>query len=467
MKTFKELNLIAPIERAVAEENYVTPTPIQAKTIPHVLAGRDILGCAQTGTGKTAAFALPILNRLGKQNSRSIPGSPLALIIAPTRELAIQIDKSFKAYGRHLKVSRALVYGGVKQHKQVQSLRNGSDILIATPGRLLDLMEQGQIRLHFLQVFVLDEADRMLDMGFMPDLRRIIAQLPQKRQSLFFSATLPPDIVRLTKSLLRDPISVNVTPKTSSLESIEQRVMFIDKDRKKAVLKKILTVEDVNSALVFTRTKRAANYVAAFLGKNGINATAIHSDKTQTTRQRILEDFRKKKIRVLVATDVAARGIDIDGISHVVNFEMPVEPENYTHRIGRTGRAGATGIAISFCSFDERSDLRAVERIIGQKVPVDPDYPEPDRTESSYKDRNSRRRPNHRNSSGGRRRKRPGANSSPRKVAAKTTTDSSKPDSFGEGLISKEASKAGGTEKPKRRRRNRRPRRKAPTRNNS
>lgn len=464
MTTFQELNLIAPIERAIAEENYVTPTPIQEKTIPQALEGKDVLGCAQTGTGKTAAFALPILNRLGKQNQRSIPGSPLALILAPTRELAIQIDKSFAAYGRHLKLSRVLVYGGVKQQKQVVSLRNGSDILIATPGRLLDLMEQGQIRLHFLQVFVLDEADRMLDMGFMPDLRRIIAQLPDKRQSLFFSATLPPDIVRLTQSLLRDPVNVNVTPKTTSLKSIEQRVMFVDKSQKKAVLKKVLKAGDVSSALVFTRTKRAANYVAAYLAKNNVNATAIHSDKTQTTRQRILEDFRNNKIRVLVATDVAARGIDIDGISHVVNFEMPVEPENYTHRIGRTGRMGARGVAISFCSSDERSDLRAVERIIGQKVPVDPDYPEPDRAESSYRDRNSRRRPNHRNRSGSRRGKRTGAPSAAKNVASKTTSDTSKGDSFGEGLMSKDATKKSGTEKPNRRR-NRRPRRKTPTRN--
>ena len=377
MKTFAELDLIAPLQRALADEKYEIPTPIQAQTIPGALSGHDVLGCAQTGTGKTAAFALPILNRLGKQNLPSKPNRPLVLVLAPTRELAIQIGDSFATYGKHLPLRHVLVYGGVSQGNQVRALNRGAHILVATPGRLLDLMEQGYIHLNDLQVFVLDEADRMLDMGFLPDLKKIIKQLPQKRQSLFFSATMPPKIVELSQRLLTDPLSVNVTPESTSVERIEQQVFFVERNGKRDLLQKILTKPDVDRAIVFSRTKRGANLLAQKLLLGGIRAAAIHGNKSQGARQRALEAFRNKQVQVLVATDVAARGIDIDGVTHVVNFDLPVEPESYVHRIGRTGRAGAEGLAISFCSTDERGDLLAIERLIGQKVPLAPGQPAP------------------------------------------------------------------------------------------
>ncbi len=377
MKTFAEIELIAPVQRALADENYETPTPIQAQTVPAALQGRDVLGCAQTGTGKTAAFALPILNRLGQRNRKAAPNHPFVLVLAPTRELAIQIGESFATYGRHLRLRQALVYGGVSQGNQVRALNRGAHILVATPGRLLDLMNQGHIKLDQLEVFVLDEADRMLDMGFLPDLKRIISQLPDQRQSLFFSATMPPKIVDLTHRLLRDPVSVNVTPESTTVEKIEQRVLFVERRGKHALLRTILDTEDVERALVFTKTKRAANMLAEQLVRGGIRATAIHGNKSQAARQRALEAFRRKHVQVLVATDVAARGIDIDRITHVVNYDLPVEPEAYVHRIGRTGRAGADGIALSFCCAGERRELRAIEQLIGQKVPVDPDQPAP------------------------------------------------------------------------------------------
>ena len=370
MKTFEELDLIGPVQRALAEEKYETPTPIQAQTIPPALRGRDVLGCAQTGTGKTAAFALPILNWLGQRNRKAVPNRPFALVLAPTRELAIQIEESCATYGKALRVRRALVYGGVSQVHQVRTLRRGAHLLVATPGRLLDLMNQGHIKLDHLELFVLDEADRMLDMGFLPDLNRIIRHLPSQRQSLFFSATMPPRIIQLTKRLLRNPVSVDVTPKSRSLAAIDQRVMFVERSAKQALLRKVLTAADVNLALVFTRTKRAANLVAHKLVRSGIQAVAIHGNKSQNARQRALVAFRSKQIRVLVATDVAARGIDIDGITHVVNYDLPDEPDSYVHRIGRTGRAGAEGIAISFCSPSERGELRSIEALIGKKVPV-------------------------------------------------------------------------------------------------
>ena len=378
MKNFDELNLIAPLKRAIAEENYQTPTEIQAQTIPHLLDGRDVLGCAQTGTGKTAAFALPILNRLGNQSCKSIPNSPQVLVLAPTRELAIQIDESFATYGRHLRLKRALVYGGVSQIRQVRSLKRGAHILVATPGRLLDLMNQGHVNLEQLQVFVLDEADRMLDMGFLPDLKRIIAKLPKKRQSLFFSATFPPKIAQFSRQLLQDPVTVDVTPKTTSVERIEQRVIFIAQKQKKPLLERLLRTDGVGQTLVFTKTKRGANHLCKGLSNSGIKSTVIHGNKSQAARQRALEQFRKEQVQVLVATDVAARGIDVDGITHVVNFELPMEPENYVHRIGRTGRAGASGIALSLCSSAERGILRDIERLIGQKVPVDADNSQPE-----------------------------------------------------------------------------------------
>jgi ATP-dependent RNA helicase RhlE len=372
LKTFADMQLIAPVQKALAEEKYETPTPIQSQTVPSALSGRDVLGCAQTGTGKTAAFALPILHQLGQHNRKAVPNRPFVLVLAPTRELAIQIGDSFATYGRHLKLRQALVYGGVGQAQQVRTLKRGAHLLIATPGRLLDLMNQGHIHLDQLETFVLDEADRMLDMGFLPDLRRIIAKLPEQRQSLFFSATLPPKIIELSQQLLSDPISVNVTPKSTSVERIVQRVLYVERAAKQRLLQEILTAGDVDRALVFTRTKRGANMVAEKLHKSGITATAIHGNKSQAARQRALEAFRRKHVQVLVATDVAARGIDIDGITHVVNFDMPMEPEAYVHRIGRTGRAGAEGMALSFCTSEERGDLRAIEKLIGQKVPADP-----------------------------------------------------------------------------------------------
>lgn len=376
MKTFKELQLIAPVQRALAEENYETPTPIQAQTIPAALDGRDVLGSAQTGTGKTAAFSLPILHRLAQRPRKARPNRPHVLILAPTRELAIQIEQSVATYGRHLKIRRTSVFGGVSQVRQVRTLSRGVHILVATPGRLLDLMNQGHIHLEDLDVFVLDEADRMLDMGFLPDLRRIISKLPEQRQSLFFSATLPPKIVELTETLLTDPVTVNVAPKARSVDQIEQKILHVDRGRKQAILQQILGENGVDRAIVFTRTKRGANMVAEKLMRSGVRATAIHGNKSQSARQRALEAFRKRRVQVLVATDVAARGIDIDGISHVVNYDMPIEPEAYVHRIGRTGRAGAEGIALSLCTSGERRELRAIEQLIGHKVPVCPEHPQ-------------------------------------------------------------------------------------------
>lgn len=370
MKTFAELDLIEPVQRALADEKYEIPTPIQAQTVPAALEGRDVLGCAQTGTGKTAAFALPILNLLGQQPRKAKPNYPLVLVLAPTRELAIQIEASFATYGKHLPLRQVLVYGGVKQGNQVRALNRGAHILVATPGRLLDLINQKHIKLKQLQVFVLDEADRMMDMGFLPDLKRIISHLPAERQSLFFSATMPPKITQLANRLLRDPVSVNVTPKTSSVQRIEQRVLFVEKGKKQSLLQQIVSADDVDRVIVFTKTKRGANVVTDKLDRHGIKAAAIHGNKSQNARQQALEAFRRKKVQVLVATDVAARGIDIDGVSHVINFDLPLEPEAYVHRIGRTGRAGAEGIALSFCSSDQRGELRAIEKLIGQKVPL-------------------------------------------------------------------------------------------------
>lgn len=392
MKTFEEIDLIAPLQRALANERYESPTPIQAQTIPPALAGRDVLGCAQTGTGKTAAFALPILNRLGQRNRRATPRRPLALVLVPTRELAIQIAESFGAYGRRLNLRHALVYGGVSQGRQVRALNRGAHILVATPGRLLDLMNQGHIGLGQLEVFVLDEADRMLDMGFLPDLKRIIGQLPDQRQSLFFSATMPSAIVELSQRLLTKPAIVNVTPKSTSLAAIEQRVLFVERSGKQSLLQRILQAVGVERALVFTKTKRMANTVAQRLVGSGIRATAIHGNKSQNARQRALQAFRDKQVQVLVATDVAARGIDIDGITHVVNFDLPVEPESYVHRIGRTGRAGAAGIALSFCSHSERGELRAIERFIGENVPHDPQQPQPEQLPHQRGERKRRSR---------------------------------------------------------------------------
>lgn len=374
--TFEELRLIPPIQRALKEQEYHEPTPVQAQTIPPALEGRDILGSAQTGTGKTAAFALPILNRLGKQARKPVPHAPAVLILAPTRELAIQIGDSLATYGQHLRVRHALVYGGVSQLRQVRELERGVHILVATPGRLLDLMNQGYIDLDRLEVFVLDEADRMLDMGFLPDIKRIMKELPEQRQSLFFSATLPPKIMELAQVLLRDPVQVQVTPERKTVAAIEQRLMMVEGGHKKTLLAQLLVEDEVGSAVVFTKTKRGSANVAQFLQKRGIAAIEIHGNKSQNARQRALDAFRRGDVRVLVATDVAARGIDVDGITHVFNVDLPIEPENYVHRIGRTGRAGATGIAISFCSSQERNLLRAIEQEIGRKVPLAEQQPD-------------------------------------------------------------------------------------------
>ncbi|WP_437226932.1 DEAD/DEAH box helicase [Planctomicrobium sp. SH661] len=373
---FADLNLLPEIHQALAEVDYTTPTPIQAQSIPHLLDGRDLLGCAQTGTGKTAAFALPILNRLGVDRQRSIPNRPQVLILAPTRELASQIGESFLTYGRFLKVRTTVIFGGVGQGRQVQSLSRGVHVLVATPGRLLDLINQGYIHLDQLKTFVLDEADRMLDMGFLPDLKRIIARLPKERHSLFFSATLPGKVAELAQSLLTDPVKVEVAPQSSTVELIEQQVLFVSTPDKGPLLDSILQGSTVGKALIFTRTKRGADRLARQLSLHGIKAEAIHGNKSQNARTRTLEMFKSEKLNVLVATDLAARGLDVEGLTHVVNYDLPVEPESYVHRIGRTGRAGASGIAYTLCDATERGQLRAIEKLIRRSVPVHPDFPD-------------------------------------------------------------------------------------------
>ncbi len=362
--TFSELGLAAPILRALRTENYNTPTPIQAQAIPLLLEGGDLLGVAQTGTGKTAAFALPILNRLSVSGKRAGPRQPQALILAPTRELAIQIGEGFKAYGRYLELRYATVYGGVGQVPQVKALRRGVDVLIATPGRLLDLMGQGHIALDKTATLVLDEADRMLDMGFIHDVRKIVAALPERRQSLLFSATMPREIARLADEILDRPKRVEVAPSATPVELIEQRVYFVETSRKRALLGDLLKDPDLARVIIFTRTKHRANRVADQIEKLGIKAEAIHGNKSQNARQRALAAFRNGSVPILVATDIAARGIDIDDVSHVINYEMPNEPESYVHRIGRTARAGASGVAISLCDGAEREYLRAIEKLI-------------------------------------------------------------------------------------------------------
>lgn len=371
LNTFESMNLYGPLQKALAQQNYKQPTPIQAQTIPAAIDGQDILGCAQTGTGKTAAFALPILHYLGTEKPRASANRPTALVLAPTRELAIQISDSFSVYGKHLKFRQALVYGGVSQGSQVNALRRGPDVLIATPGRLIDLMDQGHIDLRDVEVFVLDEADRMLDMGFLPALNKIIAKLPEERQSMFFSATLAPKIRELASKLLFNPYSVNVTPKIPSVKKIKQSVRIVDRQDKVDTLLKVLSGKGVDRAIVFSRTKHGANGITKKLERAGVLAVAIHGNKSQNARQKALDAFKRKAVTVLVATDVAARGIDIDGITHVINYDMPVEAESYVHRIGRTGRAGADGIAISFCTRDERRELKAIEDLTGERLPIE------------------------------------------------------------------------------------------------
>lgn len=373
--SFSSLALCEPIQRAIAAKNYTTPSPIQAEAIPHLLDGRDLLGCAQTGTGKTAAFALPILHRLAQMPARRNPRAPRALILTPTRELAIQIGESFSAYGKNLPLRHTVIFGGVGQNPQVRALAAGIDIVVATPGRLLDLAKQKHVDFRQVETFVLDEADRMLDMGFAPDVKRVIAQLPAHRQSLLFSATMPDSIRELATSLLRDPVTVTVTPVSSTAERIEQQVCHVEREHKQKLLVHVLNEHNRGLVLVFSRTKHGANRLARQLTAGGIRSEAIHGNKSQGARERALHQFRNGSVRVLVATDIAARGIDVKGISLVVNFDIPNEPESYVHRIGRTARAGADGRALSLCEPAERNWLRDIQRLIRQKIPVHQEHP--------------------------------------------------------------------------------------------
>jgi ATP-dependent RNA helicase RhlE len=368
--SFGNLNIIDPLCRALAKEGYTTPTPIQMQAIPPLLQGKDLMGIAQTGTGKTAAFVLPILQKISEQRKPAAPGVPRALVIAPTRELAAQIDQSFATYGQFLRFRHTVIFGGVRQGPQVKMLSQGVDILVATPGRLLDLMNQGYIMLKGVEFFVLDEIDRMLDMGFIKDMRRIVTALPQKHQSFFFSATLSRETGEFAEKLLTNPVRIEATPQASTLECIKQSVFFVDQNDKYPLLQGLIRDEDMERVLIFSRTKHRADKIAQALSKNKINADAIHGNKSQNQRTNAMHDFKSGRLRVLVATDIAARGIDVDDISHVINFDLPNEPESYVHRIGRTGRAGATGKAYSFCAADERNILRSIERLTRTKVDV-------------------------------------------------------------------------------------------------
>ena len=373
---FKDLGLIEPLLNALQTQGYTIPTPIQQKAIPVLLDQKDLLACAQTGTGKTAAFALPLLQLMYTQkNTTAKPGTIQALILTPTRELAIQIDESFKAYGQFTSLRSLVIFGGVPQRSQTDALRRGVDILIATPGRLLDLMTQGYVRLNDIRFFVLDEADRMLDMGFVHDVKRIISKLPTQRQTLLFSATMPEEIRRLSDSILKNPLKVEVTPVSSTAETIEQAVYYVNQRDKKTLLLHLLKGKTINTALVFTRTKHGADKVAKELVRSGINAEAIHGNKSQVARQRALNNFKLRYTRVLVATDIAARGIDVEDLSHVINFDIPNIAETYVHRIGRTGRAGAAGIALSFCDHEERPFLRDIHKLISKNIPVITEHP--------------------------------------------------------------------------------------------
>ncbi|RYE24036.1 MAG: DEAD/DEAH box helicase [Sphingobacteriales bacterium] len=377
--TFKDLNLIAPILEALETEGYTHPTPIQQEAIPIILQQKDLLGCAQTGTGKTAAFALPILQLLTQQQieNRSFGKHIKALILTPTRELAIQIDESFKNYGKNLRLKSLVIFGGVPQGAQVHALKNGTDILIATPGRLLDLIQQKYISLKDISLLILDEADRMLDMGFIHDVKKVVAMVPTQRQTLFFSATMPAEIQKLANTILNKPEKVEVTPVSSTAEKIEQSLYYVDKKDKKKLLAHLLKNKEVRSAIVFTRTKHGADKVVKDLYKDGVRAEAIHGNKSQNARQRALNNFKTGEIHVLIATDIAARGIDVDAISHVINFDLPDVPETYVHRIGRTARAGASGISISFCDVEELDELKAIQKVIGFQIPVVDSHPYP------------------------------------------------------------------------------------------
>ncbi len=363
-------SLIPNLQKAVAAEGYVTPTPIQEQAIPHLLNGRDLMGTAQTGTGKTAAFVLPLLQRLSDGSRRPRRGSPRALILAPTRELAAQIGQSIRTYGRFLRISHTVVFGGVTQVHQVRAMNRGVDILVATPGRLLDLMEQGYIDLSEVDVFILDEVDRMLDMGFIPDINRVLARIPEDRQTLFFSATMAPKIVDLANSMVKNPVRVTITPDKPAVERITQKVLYVGKQNKNALLVSLMSDPKINKVIVFTQMKHVANKVVTKLSAAGVRGTAIHGNKSQAARTRALEGFKRGRYRVLVATDVAARGLDVDDITHVINYDLPMEAETYIHRIGRTARAGASGDAISFCSAEEKAYLLEIERLLGKPLPA-------------------------------------------------------------------------------------------------
>jgi len=374
--TFKELHIIEPIQRALGDEGYTQPTPIQEQAIPILLRGKDLLGCAQTGTGKTAAFAIPILQHLYLDNQRNNGHRKIkALIVTPTRELAIQIADSFTVYGKYTGIKNTVIFGGVKQGKQTDALRNGVDVLVATPGRLLDLMQQGFVSLKDIKFSVLDEADRMLDMGFIHDIRKIIAKLPVKRQSLFFSATMPPDIIALSRKILGNPEKVSVKPEQTTAEKVRQAIYFVNKKGKSRLLVHLLQTEPIDSVLVFSRTKHGANKIVKILAKAAIKAEAIHGNKSQGARQLALSNFKSGQTKVLIATDIAARGIDVEELSHVINYDLPNIPETYVHRIGRTGRAGASGIALSFCDDEEKAYLRDIQKLIAQKIPVVEEHP--------------------------------------------------------------------------------------------
>lgn len=367
---FEQLGLTAPLLKALQKEGYTVPTPIQAQAIPHALQGKDILGLAQTGTGKTAAFALPILQLLSKEPSKGYRHTR-ALILTPTRELAVQISESFETYGRYTGLTQQVIFGGVSQHAQTIALRNGTDVLIATPGRLLDLIDQGYVHLNHLEIFVLDEADRMLDMGFIHDVRKLIRVLPTQKQTMLFSATMPQEISKLVASLQKNPVRVEVTPVSSTVEKIQQFVYFIPRQRKQSLLVHLLNEKKMRRTLVFTRTKHGADRIAKELKKASIHADAIHGNKSQAARQNALNNFKQGKLKVLVATDIAARGIDVDALEHVINFDLPDVAETYVHRIGRTGRAGANGTAISFCDGNEEmGNLKSINKLIGLKIPA-------------------------------------------------------------------------------------------------
>ncbi len=421
--TFKDLGIIDPILKALHAQGYTSPTPIQEKSIPILLRGKDLLGCAQTGTGKTAAFAIPIIQLLynRKQQNQNESRKIKALVVTPTRELAIQIGESFKTYGQFAGLRGTVIFGGVKQHKQVERLRKGIDILVATPGRLLDLMGQGYISLKDVQFSVLDEADHMLDMGFIHDIRKIIAKLPAQRQSLFFSATMPPDIIKLSHQILGNPEKVTVKPEQATAEKVEQAIYYVSKKDKSKLLLHLLKAKESDSALIFSRTKHGADKIVKTLGKAQIKAAAIHGNKSQNARQRALKSFKTGEINVLIATDIAARGIDVSELALVINYDLPNVPETYVHRIGRTGRANASGIALSFCNLEERAFLRDIQKLIKQNIPVIEEHPfaadsmeaSPPKQERPPRS-NFSRGSNHRNGARNRNNNRPSRNSSNR-----------------------------------------------------